>query len=133
MLSVEEALLFQAVRDEQERQEAMGQAGTAGAIGGAALGTLGGAVPHQIGRAVNALRGREPNRLRPGFRAAGGLVGTILGGGLGAGAAAMMKQESEAGELLGKIQAQKGQLSEMDEARLGQLLGEMYQNPSQMM
>ena len=133
MLSVEEALLFKAVQEEQERQAAMGQATTAGALGGAALGTLGGAIPHQIGRGVNALRGRQPNRIRPGFRAAGGLVGTILGGGLGAGAAAIMKRESEAGELLGKIQAQKGQLDPTDEARLGQLLGDMYQTPSQYM
>ena len=33
----------------------------------------------------------------------------------------------------GKIQAQKGQLDPTDEARLGQLLGDMYQTPSQYM
>ena len=57
----------------------------------------------------------------------------ILGGGLGAGMAAIMKQESQAAQLLGKIQAQGGQLSSVDEAILGQLLGEIYQKPSQMM
>ena len=62
---------------------------------------------------------------------AGGLTGLILGGGLGAGAAALMKRESEAGELLGKIQAQRGKLSEQDEQRLGELLSQIYQTPSQ--
>ena len=57
----------------------------------------------------------------------------ILGGGLGAGAAAVMKQESEAAQLLGKIQAQRGQLDEFDQRVLGELLGEIYNQPSQFM
>jgi len=143
MLTVEEALLFQAVKDEEERQAALEQATILGAVGGAGLGTAMGAVPHSVGNLLNkgkdslaSMQGLSPKvaygtRLKPGFRMAGGLTGLILGGGLGAGAAAMMKRESEAGELLGKIQAQRGQLSEMDEKRLGELLGEIYQNPSQ--
>ena len=118
MLTPEEVLLFQAVRDEQDRQLAL-QAGTVvGAAGGAALG-LSPTVPYGT-------------KLKRGERYAGGLPGLILGGGLGYGSAAMLKGSSEAGELLGKIQAQRGQLSDIDVQRLGALLGEIYQNPSQL-
>ena len=57
----------------------------------------------------------------------------ILGGGLGAGMAAMMKKDSDAGALLGKIQAQGGQLDELDELELSRMLGDMYNRPSQLM
>ena len=117
MLTPEEVLLFQAVKDEEERQLALQAGSLLGATGGAALG-ISPTVPYGT-------------RLKRGHRLAGSLSGLVLGGGLGAGAAAMMKRESEAGELLGKIQAQRGQLSEMDAQRLGELLGEIYQNPSQ--
>jgi len=53
----------------------------------------------------------------------------MLGGGLGAGVAAMSKQ-NEAGRVLGKVQAQGGVLTE-DEAVIAELLSELYQNPSQ--
>ena len=43
MLTVEEALLFQAVKDEEDRQSAIQQAAVAGGLGGAGLGMLGGA------------------------------------------------------------------------------------------
>ena len=135
MLSPEELLLFKAVKDEQERQDAMDQSGMLGGIGGAALGTLGGTVPHKLGNALNRLKGTKPKTiarsLKPGFRMAGGLTGLILGGGLGAGMAAMMKKDSDAGQLLGKIQAQGGEMDEMDQLQLSRLLGEMYNNPSQ--
>ena len=143
MLTVEEALLFQAVRDEQARQEALEQAAIVGAIGGAGAGTTMGEIEHALGNLMKSGNAKTspmsgvPNRipygtrLKPGPRMAGGLTGLILGGGLGAGAAALMKRESEAGELLGKIQAQRGELSESDERRLGELLGQIYQTPSQ--
>ena len=57
----------------------------------------------------------------------------ILGGGLGAGMAAMMKKDSDAGQLLGKIQAQGGELDEMDQMQLSRMLGDMYNSPSQFM
>ena len=113
MLTPEEALLFKAVKDEQERQASLGNAGLLGGAGGAAMGALAG----------RGGRGRM----------AGGLTGLILGGGLGAGAAALMQRESPAGKMLGKIQAQGGQLSKTDEIALASLLGEIYQNPSQLM
>ena len=136
MLTPQEALLFQAVKDEEAAQM-QAEAATFGGAGiGALLGTAGGTVPHRLGNAINNLRGvkRSPMRtLKPGWRMAGGLTGMILGGGLGAGTAAVMKQNSPAAELLGKIQAQGGELNEVDQAILGKLLGDIYQNPSQLM
>ena len=137
MLSVEEALLMKAVQDEIEAEEAAQLGGALGAGGGALLGAAGGTIPHKLGNAVNTLRGRGKKTiarsLKPGYRMAGGLTGLILGGGLGAGMAAMMKRESEAGALLGKIQAQRGQLDAVDEAKLSHLLGNVYTSPSQLM
>jgi len=145
MLSPQEALLLQAARDEQARQESMQSAGLAGAVGGAAMGAIGGQPLHMAGNAINSARdglaarqGLSPapkgmRALKPGPRMAGGLVGMILGGGLGAGISAMMKGGSTAGELLGKLQAQGGELNQIDEMRLAQELGKMYQNPSDFM
>ena len=132
MLTLQEALLFRAVQEEQENQQAMQAAGLLGGTGGALLGKAVGVVPHQIGRGVNALRGREPNRLKPGFRMAGGLTGAILGGALGAGAAAMMKQD-DAGKALGLVQAKAGQMNELERKEIARILGELYANPSSIM
>ena len=46
MLTIEEALLFQAVKDEEDRETAIQQAAVAGGLGGAGIGVLGGTVPH---------------------------------------------------------------------------------------
>ena len=130
MLSNEEMLLFQAVQDEEERLQSMQAAGLLGAgVGGVALGTVGSGV-HQIGRGVNVLAGRKPNRARPGFRAAGGLTGMILGGGLGAGVSAMMQKESPAARLLAKVQT--GNMDEYSTKELENLLAATYNKPSQM-
>ena len=133
MLTPEEALLFQAVKDEEQRQAALNIGSTAGAIGGSALGVVGGQIPHMLGRGLAKLRGRTPGVMRPGARMAGGLTGAILGGALGAGVAAMMKQNSPAAQMLGKIQGQGGQMSEMDKIQLSRMLGQIYNEPSQLM
>ena len=125
MLSLEEALLLKAAQEETEKQQSIQAASILGGAGGALLGRLGGAVPHQIGRGVNALTGRQPVRMRPGFRAAGGLTGAILGGALGAGTAAVMKQNNRPAQLLGDIQA-KGSMTTAEEQELAALLGELY-------
>jgi len=143
MLTIEEALLFQAVKDEEDRELAIQQAAVAGGLGGAGIGVLGGTIPHSIGNTINrvkdglaAKQGLSPRvpygtRLKPGFRMAGGLTGLILGGGLGAGTAALMKKDSEAGQVLASIQANGGQVSADDARRLEMILGDIYNNPSQ--
>ena len=133
MLTPEEALLFQAVKDEQSKQAALNIGSTAGAIGGAALGAAGGQLPHMLGQGLAKLRGRTPGVMRPGARMAGGLTGMLLGGALGAGVAAITKQNSPAAQMLGKIQGQGGQMSEMDKIQLSRMLGQIYNEPSQLM
>ena len=131
MLSNEEILLFQAVKDEEERQNSMVAAGLLGAgVGGAALGTAGAGV-HAVGNAVNRLRpGHTPARFKGGARIAGGLTGMILGGGLGAGVSAMMQQESPAARLLAKMQV--GNMDEFSTKELENILAATYNKPSQM-
>ena len=131
MLSNEEILLFQAVKDEEDRQNSMIASGLLGAgLGGAALGGAGSAV-HAAGNAINRLRpGHTPARFKGGARIAGGLTGMILGGGLGAGVSAMMQQESPAARLMAKMQT--GDLDDIDTKTLENLLAATYNKPSQM-
>lgn len=130
MLSVEEALLFKAVQDEQERMDAEAIGGAIGAIGGGLSGLADGSRRHDKATRGKAIEGM--GRIRPGFRAAGGLTGAILGGALGAGSAAIMKRDSPAAQMLGDIQAQRGELTEYQENVLASLLGEIYGSPSQL-
>ena len=132
MLSVEEVLLLKAAQNEVEKQESMQNAALAGTIGGAAIGTVGGQLPHMIGRGINKMTGRQPNRLKPGPRMAGGLTGLILGGGLGAGVAALMKQNNPEADLLAKIQTQGGSMSVADKFQLERALADAYSKPSQL-
>ena len=53
MLSLQEALLFQAAKDEQDRIDAQGTAGVIGGMTGVVLGTTGGMIPHSIGKQIN--------------------------------------------------------------------------------
>ena len=62
---------------------------------------------------------------------AGGLTGLILGGGLGAGTAAVMKQNNPSADILAKIQA-NGELTEYDQYQLEKVLRDMYSNQSRM-
>ena len=131
MLSVQEALLFQAAQEEKERLDAQSAGGVIGGMTGAVLGTTGGMIPHQMGRGINAIRGHKPNPFKPGFRAAGGLTGLILGGGLGAGVASIMKSESPAARLMGKLQA-GGDIDDYDRMQLENELASIYNNPSKL-
>ena len=134
MLSAQEALMLQAAYDEQDRIQQQNTAGLLGAAGGGLIGVAGGTIPHKIGSAVNALKGAKATGMRaikPGFRAAGGLTGMILGGALGAGMAAIMKQQSPAAQLMGKLQA-GGDMTDYDRMQLQNELASIYNNPSKL-
>jgi hypothetical protein len=145
MLSAQEALMMQAAYDEQDRLQAQNTAGLLGAAGGGLMGAAAGTVPHKIGTAVNSLKDAAAaskgmtrgmgqtvkSAMRPGFRAAGGLTGAILGGALGAGMASIMKSESPAARLMGKLQA-GGDIDEYDRMQLANELASIYNNPSKL-
>ena len=124
---VEEILMARAMRDSQgvpDVNSAVTAGGIVGALGGAAVGSL----PHAVLR--NTL-GRFPGRnhpMKPGARMAGGLMGAILGGGLGAGTRQMMIQDSPAANMLALMQAQ-GTLNPMDRSQLQSVLKDIYNNP----
>ncbi len=132
MLSPAEALLIQAAKDEEERKQAISSAGMLGVSGGGILGALGGQVPHSVLKNTSGRIKGNNFRFKPGARLAGGLTGAILGGALGSGTAALMKRESPAAVLLGKIQAQGGKMTPQDELALAAHLGEVYTNPSEL-
>ena len=134
MLSAQEALMLQAAYDEQDRVQQQNTAGLLGAAGGGLMGIAAGTVPHKIGTAVNALKGNPATGMRsmkPGFRAAGGLAGALVGGALGAGISGIMKSESPAARLMGKIQA-GGDIDEYDRIQLENELASIYNNPSKL-
>ena len=86
-----------------------------------------GSPAHNAGVLINKMSGRQPNRIKPGMRMAGGLVGAILGGALGAGARQMMVQESPAARILAKVQTE-GELSHADTQALQNILADTYSN-----
>ena len=100
-ISIEEALLAKAQQDQQNQMGTF-PATALGMGGGALLGAAAGEVPHQGGLLINKLKDRLAEgqglvpvtktgmqnvraSIKPGPRFAGGLVGAILGGALGAG------------------------------------------------
>lgn len=121
---IEQVLLAQAAQ-EAEQGPRLSDMVALGAGGGAALGALTGAVPHMVGKGIGHLRGTN-HLMKPGARMAGGLVGAILGGGLGAVAQNQMaNQTGSAGAMLAKIQAQGG-MTPGDEAQLEAILKDAY-------
>ena len=136
-VNIEDILLLKAQQDSANQGDnSLGMA--AGAVGGAALGALGGGLRHRSGqeqlleRLVE--RTRKPlsgipgvHNARPGARMAGGLVGLILGGALGAGASQLMQQESPSARLLAKLQTE-GTLSAAESQQLEDVLADTYNN-----
>lgn len=121
---IEQVLLAQASQ-EAEQGPRLSDMVALGAGGGAALGALTGTVPHMVGKGIGHLRGNN-YMMKPGARMAGGLVGAILGGGLGAVAQnSMANQTGPAGAMLAKIQAQGGMMPG-DEAQLEAILKDAY-------
>ena len=125
-VSIEDILLARAQQDEASRPSA-GQAASAGAIGGALLGMVAGQPVHNAGVLLNRMSGRKANPIKPGMRMAGGLVGAVLGGALGAGAQQMMIKESPAARMLAKVQT-TGELSYADQQALENILADTYSN-----
>ena len=139
--TVSELLLEQAIRDAQEKPDPAVAMGV-GATGGALIGALAGTPAHMLGLGVNRLKAsvnpqknagqtiaqKMQGRIRPGFRAAGGLVGAIAGGALGAGMANAMRQSSPAGEMLARIQATNGNLNALEKIQLESVLKDYYNN-----
>ena len=125
-VSIEDILLARAQKDEASRPK-LGVATSMDAAGGAALGVLAGQQAHAAGRLVNRVFNRKPNPIKPGMRMAGGLVGAILGGALGAGTRQAMIQESPAARMLAKVQTE-GELSYADSQQLQNILADTYSN-----
>ena len=120
---VEEILMARAMRDSQSVPDA-GTATVGGAIPGALVGAAAGSLPHMI---LKNTTGRLPGRsgaMKPGARMAGGLVGAILGGSLGAGTRQMMIDNSPAASILAK--AQTGEMTPSDQALLAEILTDTY-------
>ena len=122
--NIEQILLAQAAREAEEGPK-LSDMVALGAGGGAAMGALMGTPVHAVGKGVGHLRGTN-HMLKPGARMAGGLVGMIIGGGLGAAAQQQAAQQTgAAGALLAKIQAQGGMTVE-DEIALETVLKQAY-------
>ncbi len=121
---IEQVLLAQAAQ-EAEQGPRLSDMVALGAGGGAALGALTGTAPHLLGKGIGHLRGKN-HMLKPGARFAGGLVGAVLGGGMGALAQNQMINEAgPAGAILAKMQAQGG-LTAADQAQLEVILRDAY-------
>jgi hypothetical protein len=125
-VSIEDILLARAQQDEQG-QMGTGTAAGIGATAGSILGMVAGQPVHNAGVLINKMSGRQPNRVKPGVRMAGGLVGAVLGGALGAGAREAMMSESPAARMLAKVQTQ-GELSYADQQQLEDILADTYSN-----
>jgi len=137
-VSIEDILLAKAAQD-RANQPSQDAAIAAGAVLGSMGGVVAGAAPQAVSDTLGAGRrvlsrvlggsGQKPmgQRLKPGYRMAGGLVGAILGGALGAGAREVMIQESPAARLLAKAQVQ-GELSASDEKLLTDIVADAYSN-----
>ena len=121
-VGIEDILLLKAQQD-AENQIGPGAGATIGAVGGTATGITLGQIANRL--RPQAAAGNLGARLKPGHRMAGGLVGMILGGGLGAGTAQMMKQNSPAAELLATLQTE-GTLSPAEQMELKSILAETY-------
>ena len=136
-MSVQDILMQQVLRDNQAQPDpavAMGVGATGGALAGIAAGHLPQVAAQGVARMLPPVKSSQSmaqamrGRIRPGFRAAGGLLGAIAGGALGAGAANMMRTSSPAGEMLARIQATGGELTSIEQMQLQQILADAYNN-----
>ena len=124
MASIEDLLLLRLQQENENKPSSAEALLTGGALGGVA-GAAAGSVPNAIGRGLNSLTGRKANPIKPGFRMAGGLVGAVLGGALGAGLRKEMIDNSPTAALLAKAKAEGG-LNEVDTYLLRDILADTY-------
>ena len=118
-VSIEDILLARSMADQERRIDSKeGAILGAGIAGTAGIGSIG-----DLAQRISPSK----NPLKPGMRMAGGLVGAILGGALGAGTAAMMKQNSPAANILAKLQTD-GDLNPADQQALQSILADTYSN-----
>ena len=137
-VSIEDILLAKAAADEANRPSTE-NAIVAGSLLGSLGGVAAGSIPHAAAEVAGSGRrlvervlggsGEKPMgaRVKPGYRMAGGLVGAILGGALGAGARELMIQESPAARMLARIQT-SGEMTAADEKMLEDILADTYSN-----
>ena len=128
-VSIEDVLLARSLKDQEDQMS-----GSTAAIVGAGLGGVAGISLGDLSqrlRPQTQMSTMPPKgvayKLKPGHRMAGGLVGAVLGGALGAGAKQMMVQESPAARILAKVQTQ-GELSYADQQALENILADTYSN-----
>ncbi len=123
-ISIEEALLARIQQDQQNQMSPQ----TGALIGAGLMGTAGISVG-DLAQRIGASQGPKNlgQKLTPGRRFAGGLVGAILGGGLGASVATQAKQSSPAAQLLAKLQTE-GNLSPSEVNSLQGVLADTYNN-----
>ena len=137
-MDIEQLLLAKLAKEKEQTSAAP----VIGAVTGAAVGGLAGQGAHSIGNQINKLkdnlaarqglsRGRMQNiksRVTPGNRMAGGLVGLILGGALGAGTRQMMIDGSPTAAMLAKLQTSPEGLNELEMVQLEALLNDSYKD-----
>ena len=136
-MDLQDILAYKAAEKERQGDSLLNAGIAVGAGGGALAGMLAGQPVHMMGNALNAGRDalaarqglsavRKPLRaLKPGPRMAGGLVGMIVGGGLGAGVAAAARQNNPAADILGKVAA-GGDLSVQDKMIIEDMVSDYY-------
>ena len=117
-VSIEDILLARSMADQERRIDSK-----EGAILGAGIAGTAGIAIGDLAQRISPSK----NPLKPGMRMAGGLVGAILGGALGAGTAALMKQNSPAANILAKLQTD-GDLNPADQQALQSILADTYSN-----
>ena len=128
-VSIEDVLLARSLKDQEDQMS-----GSTAAIVGAGLGGVAGISLGDLSqrlRPQTQMSTMPPKgvgyKLKPGHRMAGGLVGMILGGALGAGTREMMVNQSPAAQLLAKLQVQ-GELNAIDQQALQSVLADTYTN-----
>ena len=139
MASLDEILAYKAAEKAEEAPGTVIGGTVLGATGGSLLGMMAGIPVHKVGNSVNAIRDslaakqglsapRNPLKaLKPGYRMAGGLVGLVLGGGLGAGIAQQAAQDNPAAQLLAKLQV-TGSLNTREAAALEDIVSQYYRS-----